>query len=319
MSEPEVSVVIPTRNRWALLQETALPAALSQQDVRLEVLVVDDGSVEEPPPGSWPLADPRVRRLRHERSRGVAAARNTGIAAARGRVVALLDDDDLWAPRKLRTQLDAIDAAGADFCYCSALVLDAQRRVFELSEAPAPEVLRAQLLTRYAIPAGASNVVASLALLRRVGGFDERISYLADWDMWLRLASAGSAAACPEHLVGYVRHEGRMLPSRRTVLAELDVVLGKHAGTGLTIDPARFLFWVAFQHRQAGRQLAAARILAETAFSSRRPGYLVRATAALLDGPHAAAARRFLRRRSPPRPIALPADGDWLVRLSEAA
>ena len=46
---PDVSVVIPTRNRWDILLSTALPAALAQEGVRLEVVVVDDGS-DEPAP-----------------------------------------------------------------------------------------------------------------------------------------------------------------------------------------------------------------------------------------------------------------------------
>jgi glycosyltransferase involved in cell wall biosynthesis len=46
---PEVSVVIPTRSRWHLLSTAALPSALEQESVQVEVIVVDDGSQDETP------------------------------------------------------------------------------------------------------------------------------------------------------------------------------------------------------------------------------------------------------------------------------
>src|SRR5215211_7356724 len=80
---PDVSIVIPTLNRWNKLARRGLRAALSQRGVNIEAIVVDDGSATSPPE-SPPFDDPRVRIIRHETNLGVAAARNTGIRAARG-------------------------------------------------------------------------------------------------------------------------------------------------------------------------------------------------------------------------------------------
>lgn len=113
---PEVSVVIPTRDRWSLLA-TTLASVQAQQDVELEIVVVDDGSSTRMPVQGAPWNDPRLRTVRHASSRGVADARNAGIAAAGGDWVAFLDDDDLWAPGKLRDQIDAAQGAGAVFAY----------------------------------------------------------------------------------------------------------------------------------------------------------------------------------------------------------
>src|SRR4051794_2611310 len=120
---PEVSVVIPTKDRCALLRRT-LAMVGDQRDVTLEVVVVDDGSTDATARvlAGWP--DDRVRALRHEAARGVAAARNSGLAAARGAWVGFLDDDDLWEPSKLRRQLDAAAAAGARWAYTATLVVD---------------------------------------------------------------------------------------------------------------------------------------------------------------------------------------------------
>ena len=181
--QPEVTVVIPTRNRWPLLSTVALPGALRQEDVALEVIVVDDGSNDETPTGLAALEEPRLRVLRHERTLGPARARNTGSAAAAGEWLAFLDDDDLWSPRKLRAQLDTANSAGADFVYAAAIVVDARRTVLYSDPLPDPSAVASQLKTGNVIGGGGSNPIARTELVRRLGGFDEELSDFEDWDL----------------------------------------------------------------------------------------------------------------------------------------
>jgi glycosyltransferase involved in cell wall biosynthesis len=94
-----VSVIIPSHNRPALLQD-ALSSVLDQTLPPAEIIVVDDASS---PPVSLPASRNGIplKLLRHEQARGGAAAKNTGVQAARGELIAFLDDDDLWAPTYL--------------------------------------------------------------------------------------------------------------------------------------------------------------------------------------------------------------------------
>jgi glycosyltransferase involved in cell wall biosynthesis len=131
-----VSVVIPTRNRWALLAR-ALASVLDQEGVTLEVVVVDEGSTDETPARLAALTDERVRTLRNDSPTGVANARNRGISAARGEWVAFLDDDDFWAPTKIRAQLDGCAAGEADFSYTGLVTTDPTLETRRAS-APAP-------------------------------------------------------------------------------------------------------------------------------------------------------------------------------------
>jgi glycosyltransferase involved in cell wall biosynthesis len=96
---PGVSVIVPTHNRPALLHE-ALSSVLSQKVLPAEIIIVDDAS---DPPVSLPASRNGLplRLLRHEQTRGGAAAKNTGAQAAQGELIAFLDDDDLWAPSYL--------------------------------------------------------------------------------------------------------------------------------------------------------------------------------------------------------------------------
>lgn len=101
-----VSVIIPSHNRpMHILQ--AVTSVLQQTYPHLEVIVVDDGSSK---PIALPFADPRVRLLRNETARGVAAARNQGLQAAQGEYLCFLDDDDVYYPDKLARQVAWLNA-----------------------------------------------------------------------------------------------------------------------------------------------------------------------------------------------------------------
>ena len=205
-----VSVVLPTRNRRTLLARS-LASALAQEEVRLEAIVVDDGSTDDTWDWLIGLVDPRVRPIRIEGIGNVAEARNRGIAAATGEWVAFLDDDDVWAPDKLRRQLDAADD-GDVLVYAGVIETDeALRPVVEIVTPTPAEV--GQRLAATNLVGTPSAVLVRAEALRTVGGFDPRLSILADWDLWLRLRKQGGFAAAMPHLVGYTVH-GRKSPSR---------------------------------------------------------------------------------------------------------
>jgi glycosyltransferase involved in cell wall biosynthesis len=278
---PDVSVIIPTRNRWELLSSLSLPSARDQEDVDLEVLVVDDGSTDGTENRLREIGDPRLVVLRSDTSAGVAGARNRGIAAAKGEWLAFLDDDDLWSPRKLRRQLDVVLATQADFVYASAFVVDEEGRAVESHSAPEPATVRDQLLTWNVIPEGGSNVLARTALVRELGGFDERLFHLADWDMWIRLAAAGRAASVDEALLAYVVHAANLHSAQRDSASDFALLMSKHPLDRPAAPIARAR-WQAIGHRRAGRRFRAAREYLSNAVRYRNAGLFLRGVAVLL-------------------------------------
>jgi glycosyltransferase involved in cell wall biosynthesis len=257
-------VVVSTRDRWQLLASNALKAALLQEHVDIEVIVVDDGSTEDAPRGLPGLGDPRVRLVRHAQPRGVAATRNTGAREAVGDWVAFLDDDDLWAPTKLRRQLDAVETTGADFAYAGAVWVDQRRQLVHGHAPPSTGRLGRELLCWNVLWGGASNVIARRELLQTLGGFDEAFFQLADWDLWIRLALSAPAAVVEDVLVALVVHpQSMLLVDSRDVFVEFERLAAKHrdaaARAGVAFDRARFARWVAGGHLRAGRRRAAAR------------------------------------------------------------
>jgi glycosyltransferase involved in cell wall biosynthesis len=312
---PAISVVIPTRDRWSLLSSRALPSALEQEDVDVEVVVVDDGSTDGTRERLAGLDDRRLRVVRRDSSGGMAAARNTGLDEARGYWVAFLDDDDAWSPCKLRTQLEALEAAGADFAYAGAIAVDRAGNVLDLLYLPPADELAEKLAQACVIPAGASNVLARTSLVRSVGGFDESLVHVADWDLWIALAAHGRPAACEDVLVAYLLHEGNIHvvddPSR-----ELDLLVRKHASADpprrITPDTLGYARWVAGQRSRAGRHVDAAWTYARSAVVHRSPGNLARAGDALLAKRISRILRRRIGRTGAP-PVEAP---EWLRRFS---
>jgi hypothetical protein len=123
--QPEVSVVTGTRNRPLLLR-CALASIATQTFQNYEVLIVDDGSLEETVSqysASLSEFDERFRLIRlrpaSDSGSGPGAVRNVGIEAGRGAYVAFLDDDDVWTCRDhLRRAIAALKETGSDI-YCA--------------------------------------------------------------------------------------------------------------------------------------------------------------------------------------------------------
>lgn len=310
-SKPEVSIVIPTRNRVARLRRT-LGTVLAQEGVALEVVLVDDASDDTTASVLRELARPPVRLVRHESNQGLARARNTGIEAAHGTWLAFLDDDDLWSPRKLAVQLEALQRSGRHWSFAGALLLDE-----ELGLRHAPTVVPSdrvldRLLAGYPIPAGASNVVADTAVVRRLGGFDVEMAHIADHDLWLRLALAGQPAVCSDTLIAYVQHADNMHfdPDVAGILAELRHLEQKHSvdrqARGVRFDDRLSRRWIADNQLRRGRRWAACRLHLDESFRRLDPRPLGRAVRALV-GPRASVGRREAR----------PAMPDWLAQVVE--
>ncbi len=100
---PQVSVVIPTRERAALV-ERAVRSVLAQTFDEFEIVVVIDGPDPETKEALQQLGDKRLRIVHLAEKVGGSEARNIGVRFARGKWIALLDDDDEWFPEKLAKQ-----------------------------------------------------------------------------------------------------------------------------------------------------------------------------------------------------------------------
>jgi glycosyltransferase involved in cell wall biosynthesis len=117
---PFYSVVIPVFNRAHSLS-AALRSVLAQSEQDFEVLVIDDGSSDDPASLVAGFTDARMQCVRQE-NRGAGAARNRGIDLARGRFVAFLDSDDRFLPHHLAAMRDLLERTQNTAAYAPMIV-----------------------------------------------------------------------------------------------------------------------------------------------------------------------------------------------------
>ena len=213
-----VSVVIPAFNAGATLAR-AIRSALHQTRPPAEILVIDDGSSD----GSFQIAEsfgPPVRAL-YQRHAGAAAARNTGIAASIAPLIAFLDADDEWLPRRLQDQLP-LHRRQLAFSFCGSHEVDGDGRrlgdtFMEWRPVRGTEAWRALLARNFV---ATPTVIADRQALLRVGGFDPKLKVGEDQDLWIRLALRGEVDFIADDLVRVHVRQGSL--SNRRFEDELD-------------------------------------------------------------------------------------------------
>lgn len=302
-----VTVIIPTRDRWDWL-ERSLGSALAQVGVDIEVIVVDDASTTDRPT-YFAALDDRVRWLRHDENVGVSAARNSAIEAARGEWVAFLDDDDLWAEDHLATLLATCRDANARFAYSASWVVDAVGRVKSLRPAPDPSTLQRVMLETNAIGTP-SALIMSRALCQDSGGFDEDLSPLADWDLWLRISRTSAGCASNTPTLAYTEHPANMSLDIPRVLAEFAVLEQRYApeatAHGVRFGSGEFAAWIARNYRRSGQRRKASRWYFRSALDGRRPRDLLKGAGVILGEP-------FMRRFAASTPGGHAGHPSWLL------
>jgi len=110
MSDPRVSVVMTTYNRHTYLRE-AIGSVLRQTMPDFEFIIVNDGSTTEEVLellSEIEGSDSRIR-LVHQDNQGLAGARNSGVKRASAPLIALMDDDDISHPDRLKAQVEHLD------------------------------------------------------------------------------------------------------------------------------------------------------------------------------------------------------------------
>jgi len=187
-----VSVIIPAYNVAPYIAE-ALESLFAQTWRDVEAIVINDGSTDETEEELAPYRD-RIVLIKQENS-GVMAARNAGLRVARGRYIALLDGDDLWAPRFLERLVGLLESdASVSLAYPNAVFLGSPNFSGRLYQEvfPATEpVTFDRVLRRKCHIFG--SVVMRREALDDVGLFDESLKGQGaeDLDLWLRMLQRG--------------------------------------------------------------------------------------------------------------------------------
>ena len=188
MNAPFFSVVIPVYNRATSLA-AAIASVRTQSFQDFEILVVDDGSTDNPRAVVTALHDCRIRFIRQINAGG-GAARNTGIEHAQGSFVAFLDSDDLFLPHHLESMHALLRATTGLVGYARVRVDRGNGRAF----LKPPRALRpGENMASYLLCDRGFTPTITMVVPREAASrirFDEHLRVAEDSDFAIRLALA---------------------------------------------------------------------------------------------------------------------------------
>ncbi len=210
-SIPLVTVVIPTYNRLSLVQQ-AIASVSAQTYGNWELIVVDDGSVDDTVKIIRAMPDSRIQVLELPHCGNIALLRNAGVKAGAGEWLAFLDSDDIWVPRKLELQLRMLQE-GKRWGYGGFELMNEKMQAIQNKEGkyrPLSGWITKEVLTCEA-SVNLGTLMVERSLFNEVGGFNTEplLNCREDYEFVLRLSQRAETVATPELLTRIREHNDR--------------------------------------------------------------------------------------------------------------
>ncbi|WP_017798112.1 glycosyltransferase family 2 protein [Oceanobacillus kimchii] len=206
-----VSVIIPTYKRADKLKK-AIDSVLNQTYEKIELLVVNDNEPDDNFSINLEqlissIDDSRITLVHQERHINGAAARNAGINRARGEYIAFLDDDDTWVKEKLEKQIKVfrnnpkigLVTTGVTYIYVNENI------TYESIPKSNGDVSKDILISNCV---GGTQAIVKKAIIEEVGGFDEKLRALQDYELWIRICQLTKVATVKEPCINYYNFRG---------------------------------------------------------------------------------------------------------------
>jgi glycosyltransferase involved in cell wall biosynthesis len=203
----KITVIIPTYNRVATLPHAIRSLLKQKADVDLDILVIDDGSIDETPALLAELCQCHNElRVVRQNNAGIVAARNTGLANLHrdANIVTFLDSDDLSVPNRFAADLPHFTADPAlEITYGRMLMVDSldYENLCPSANSQSVDIVGIQL----------ASAIYRRSLIERIGRFDPDLPQGEDTDYLLRIFEANTNFLQTDtRCVYYLRHPGNI-------------------------------------------------------------------------------------------------------------
>ena len=207
-----ISIILLTYNGSKFISK-AVESVLSQSFSDFELLVIDDGSIDNTADIVQEFAnkDSRMIYLKNEKNLGIQKSLNRGLKEAKGEYIARIDDDDIWIdPEKLRKQAEFLNA-NSDYVLVGTGVImqnEAGLELFRFLNPESDKDIREKLLIKNCFIH--SSVVFRKDVAFKFGGYSEKqeVRHVEDYDLWLKLGTIGKLANLPNYSVRFTLRPG---------------------------------------------------------------------------------------------------------------
>jgi glycosyltransferase involved in cell wall biosynthesis len=213
-SRPTVSIILPTYNRAKFIGQ-AVTSALNQTYENIELLVVDDGSVDDTSDVVGTFSDPRLKYIKLASNVGRSSARNKALQMARGDYIAFLDSDDYYLPQKTEMQVQFLNEhPDIDMVYTASACVDTDDRPIQyFYRAPVSGKIYNEIAFFKPLTITLPTVMLRRRVLTKVGSFDEQMERFEDTDFWRRIAKHFNIAGIDEVTCHIRSHQGNHISS----------------------------------------------------------------------------------------------------------
>jgi len=229
---PLVSVILPTYNRAEYIRK-AIESVLTQTYKNLELVIVDDGSIDNTSDIIYGLAkkDKRVKVVQNKTNIGLVKSLNKGITRSKGKYIARIDDDDIWCDKqKLEKQIEFLEN-NPDYLLVGGGVIRINEKGKEIVRLLLPERnknIRKAILQNNCF--AHSAVVFKKESWQNAGGYDETLNFSEDWDLWMKLGKLGKYYNFQEYFLIYLKAGQNKMSEENSVIrsnAKVNIKLRK--------------------------------------------------------------------------------------------
>lgn len=231
----KVSVIIPAYNK-AELTRIAILSVLNQTYNNIEIIVIDDGSLDNTKEIVKNINDSRIKYF-YKKNGGACSARNYGIKKSNGKFLAFLDCDDIYFNTKIEKSINAlINNISYKFLYTEVKYINQKDHIIGYSKKfknhPKSGWIGKKLIL------GSHNITNSTLVIYKecvdlVGDFDENIFIPADREYLIRLSTKFKALYLNKHLTGYRVGNETIFKNLDLAISEFNYVLNKYKNTNI--------------------------------------------------------------------------------------
>lgn len=181
-----ISIILPTYNRGYIIAK-AIDSVISQTYKKWELIIVDDASTDDTRMVIGKYTDCRIKYIYNTENKGANYCRNLGVTLSRGKYISFLDSDNFWERDKIRIQLEKIIHTGdhVGLIFCRELVRNGPYKYFVPDEEVELGKIKKTLCEKNIIDT--NTVIIKKECFDTVGGFDEKMPRLQDWEFFFRV------------------------------------------------------------------------------------------------------------------------------------
>lgn len=302
-TSPRVSVILPYYDRASTLLD-AIQSVLLQSHPELTLYLINDGSTDDSRDIARSIDDQRIVHIDLEHNTGASHARNVGLSRADTDLVAFIDSDDFWLPRKLEVQIERLSQAQESEGFVSVVGCgwryvdsDSPPKTFD----PGPYT-RIDVLANRVPGMGTPKLLVDRSLAVENARFDESIPSLEEGDYVMSCLSNGSKILIvPDVLLEVRRDQDEHLGVARLTALGWEAYLRKYSEE--FAEHPHLRSWYAFRAARdhlKSRAIKRAISLAPTALADEPVSRIIHLGAGLVAGRIGlAAAQKFIDATSP--------------------